>query len=260
MGDRDADVRALVARALTSPATVLPAAAIAGVGLAFGLWPLYLAAGAWYGIAALQTFRDPKEARRVLERDRAPRAQIPAEPLLALTDPWIQRRYDEAVTEQQRLAEAIAASPIPTPEVEADLVGMSSDLRTLCLQTQRLSDYLATVDLDNLRERRSATRERLASASASLAPSLERTAAALDEQIRLAEGLADQRDHFDAETVALISTLGTIRAEVVRVAVSAESDASGRIRTQLGAAREQLTAMTDVLAEQERAVAATPSE
>jgi ElaB/YqjD/DUF883 family membrane-anchored ribosome-binding protein len=122
---------------------MLPAAAMAGVGFAFGLWPLYLAAVAWYGVSVIQTFRDPQEARRVLPRVRAPQAQ---------------------------------------------------------------------------------------------------------------------REHFDAETQALTSTLGAIRAEVVRLAVSSESDASGRVRSQVGAAREQLRAMTDALAEQERAVAATPSE
>ena len=257
---RDAEVRALFARALTSPVNVLPAAAMVGVGFAFGLWPLYVAAAAWYVVCAAQTIRDPKEARRILQRGRSAGGEIDAEPPPPLTDPRIRRRYEEALVEQERLAEAIAASPIPTPEVETDLLGMSSDLRTLCLQAQRLSDYLATVDLEELHRRRAAARARLAGASPSLAPSLERTAAALDEQIGLAEGLVEQREHFEAETEALISTLGTIRAEVVRIAVSAESDASGRIRTQVGAAREQLRAMTDSLAEQERAVASAPTE
>jgi hypothetical protein len=53
VASRDADIRALLARALTSPVNVLPAAAMAGVGFAFGLWPLYIAAAAWYGVAAM---------------------------------------------------------------------------------------------------------------------------------------------------------------------------------------------------------------
>ena len=260
MASRDADIRALLARALTSPVNVLPAAAMAGVGFAFGLWPLYIAAAAWYGVAAAQTVRDPREARRVLERGRGERARIEAAPPPELTDPWIQSRYEEALTEQARLTDAIAASPIPTPEVETDLIGMSSDLRTLCLQTQRLTDYLSTIDLDELARRRAAAYARLAGASESLAPSLRRTADALDEQLRLAGGLEEQREHFDAEIEALISSLGTIRAEVVRVAVSSESDATERIRAQVGAARGQLTAMTDALAEQERAVSAPARE
>ena len=164
------------------------------------------------------------------------------------------------MVEQERLSAAIAASPIPAPEVETDLVGISSDLRVLCLQAQRLSGYLATIDLDDVRRRHAAVRARLAGATPTLAPTLERTGAALAEQIRLAEGLGEQRDHFDAEILTLISTLGTIRAEVVRVAVSAESDAAGRIRTQVGAARDQLRAMTDVLAAHERAVADAPAD
>jgi hypothetical protein len=260
LASRDADIRALLGRALTSPANVLPAAAMVGVGFAFGLWPLYLAAAAWYGVAAVQTVRDPKQARRVLEQGRAARTAISTEAPPELTDPEIRRRYEEAMHEHERLCAAIAASPIPTPEIETDLIGMSRDLRVLCLQAQRLSDYLATVDLEDLRRRQAGVRARLAGASPALAPTLERTAGALAEQIRLAEGLADQRDHFEAETLALTSSLGTIRAEVVRVAVSSESDAAARIRGQVGDARGRLKAMTDALAEQERAVSAAPAQ
>lgn len=250
---RDSDINALLVRSLTHPANLLPAAAAVAVGFAFGLWPLYLVAAVLYPVLAYQTFHNPSEARKVLERRRGARITAPA-PALELTDSQISRLYEEARVEQERLAIAIAESPVPLPEIHEELIGMASDLATLAQQAERVSLYLGSVDLERLRERHRETVRRRASAdSPELLSSLQRTESALADQISLAEGLGELRDRFQAETLALVSALGSIRAETVRIAVSSEDGAVERVRERVGSAREQVRGLSASLSQHDAA-------
>jgi len=93
---RDDQIKALAVRSLPKPLNLLPAAAVAGLGLALELWWLVLAGLIVYAVLVVTTFRSPAEAKRVMAaaRDATPRAPSAAD---GLRDPAIVSRYQEAV-------------------------------------------------------------------------------------------------------------------------------------------------------------------
>lgn len=244
-----------LARALLHPLNILPAAGMLAVGVAFNLWIFYVTAIGWYVLATRQTLRDPNTARKALGIDR--RRALPADGGDAtiearLHDAEVRRRYREALAEKARLDAALESSPVPAPEVTHELVGLVADMGTLCLQAQHLSDYLDTVDVAAIRQRRDEVVRRAQSATGELAQSLQRTRAALDDQLASSRALQERREQFTAEMLALVSTLGAIRADLVRMSLSSEDDAAARLREQVGGARLQVRATSDLFAEYER--------
>jgi hypothetical protein len=245
MASRDAQIRELAVRALTKPINLIPAALIAAVGLAFGLWPLLVAAPVVYVLMAGTTFWSTDEARKVIQSGREPRAALAEGP--AFRDPRIERVYREAVVEEERIRQAVDDSPAPTDAVEAELIGLTDDLRSLCERAQRISDYLASVDVVEIRRRRAEVASERERADADLRPTLGRAIEALDEQLATVASLQDQLRRFHAETVAVVGQLGAIRGQVVQLSVG-EADASERVRAQLGAAREHVNGIAEALA------------
>lgn len=249
---RSADINALIIRALTSPGNVLPAAAVAGVGFAFGLWPLYLAAVAIYAGAAIATVRSPAEARKVLRARGATPSRLTSAPELELSDQEVAALYAEARAETSRLSSALASSPIAFPEITVELAGMEGDLVTLCRHADQVSAYLASVDTTRLARRRDEARAQLSSATdAETEQALLASAQALSDQIVLVEDLGRLRSRFTAQTLALVSSLGSIRGEVVRVGVSAgdPEGAAGRLRDQVSGVREDMRRLSAAFSE-----------
>jgi hypothetical protein len=243
---RDDQIKALAVRSLTKPLNLLPAAAVAGLGLALELWWLVLAGLIVYVVLVVTTFRSPAEARKVMAGTREDDARAPA-PADALRDPAIVSRYQEAVGEERLIRDAVRASPMPVDDVEAELVGLKDELEALCLRAQRISDYLATIDTGELRRRRIDVRRRKDGAPIELAQTLARTESALDDQLATVDSLARQLERFHAESLGVVSTLGAIRGQVVRASVADSSGAERRVRDQLGDARQLVRVLTDEL-------------
>lgn len=250
---RSDDINALIVRALTSPQNLLPAAAVAGVGLAFGFWPLYLAAIVVYAGGAIATIKSPSEARKVLTARRGRSGlTLESSPELELADPTVRRLYAEAREESQSLADTLDDSGLELGEVSTELAGMAGDLVTLCRHADRISAYLGSVDQRELSERRDEARAQLDRAgSPERDAALERSVAALSDQLTLIEQLTELRDRFHAEIQALVSSLGAIRGEVVRIGVSADDadGAEGRLRRQVGSAREDMRRLSAAMRE-----------
>jgi hypothetical protein len=246
----DAAIGALLVRALTKPVNLLPAAVAIAIGLAAGLWWLILVGALYYVAMATTSFFSPAEARRVVEARRrepgsaqAPPPGVPA----GLRDPAIRRRYEEAIAEEHQIRRAIEDSVMPVDDVVTELVGLKDEIEALCLRAQRVSDYLGSVDLEELRRRRTDVERQRVGAPDDLQATLARTGAALEDQIGTVETLGRQLERFHAESLGIVSTLGAIRGQVVRVSVSDTGDAEERVRDQLGDARQLVRVLTDEL-------------
>lgn len=265
---RDALIGKLLWRAITKPINLIPAAIAVGLGLAFGVWWLVLGGIAVWAVLSTQSFFSVKEAQRVIDAhrgvDRALRVQAAGglDPGVApeLRDPAIRRVYAEAIREERLIREAVAESPMPVDSVETELIGLKEELKDLCVRAERIAQYLDTVDADELRARREAVRTQMTSASPELADTLARTESALADQLNTVDTLQEQLTRFQAESLGIISTLGAIRGEVVRVSVADSEDASARVRDQLGNARELVRTLAGVLDAAPAAPAARASE
>lgn len=245
MSDRDRAIGDLFVRALTRPGNLLPAVAVAAVGIATGIWPLYLAAAGVYGALAATTFFSTDEARKVLAARRGGRpAGIAAADAPVLTDSRLQGLYREARAEEERIQAAIAAAPIPLPEVEVELVGLVADVGRLCERAQSIVDYLTTVDENALRTERTRAESRIAGADEGMASTLRGTVEALTDQIDAVDGMNTELGLLDARLGQVQSNLGAIRAQVVRLNVESRPDASARVLEQVASARELVGGIT----------------
>jgi hypothetical protein len=216
------------------------------VGIATGIWPLYLAAVGVYGALAATTFFSTDEARKVLAARRGGHAAGIAAPTdaPALTDPRLQGHYRAARAEEERIQAAIAAAPIPLPEVEVELVGLVADVGRLCTRAQSIVDYLTTVDENALRTERSRAEARIADADEGMATTLRGTVEALTEQIDAVDAMNTELGRLDARLGQVQSNLGAIRAQVVRLNVESQPDASARVLEQVASARELVGGIT----------------
>ncbi|WP_217924987.1 hypothetical protein [Miltoncostaea oceani] len=259
---RRADIRDLMIRAASRPLNVLPAAAIAGIGLAFSWWLLVPVALGIYAVSAYLTVTDSAEARRLIERRRG--AALPSEgarsPEESFAHPEIQRLYEEASREAALLREALGVCPVPLDDVATELVGLEHDLTRLCQKAQTIWNYLESVDEPLLRGRLVEARRRAAGdhQGDDLAQSLSRACEALEQQLERAGSLRDMRERIESDIHALSANLGAIRGDVVRVAVSSEDDAAERVRGQVGSVRQQLTALVSILQQRETEAAEAP--
>ena len=249
MAERDVLIRRLAARALTRPANVLTGAAVAATGIALDLWPLYPVAGAVYLGLSVTSFFSVNEARNVLHAERGPRVALPAAESLRLVDPEIRQRYDEARTEEGRVREALAQSPVELPEVEVELTGLMSDVGGLCQRADRVLAYLTSVNEPRVRADRERAAAQAQDAEPDLAPTLNETVAALDQQIETIEAMGRDLDRFDAQMTQLTSSLGAIRGQVARLAIEATPDASARVLDQVASARAYVSGLAQHLDE-----------
>ena len=242
MSERDRLVKKFAAHALTRPGNVLPGVAVAATGLALGFWPLYPLAGLVYlGLAATTLF-NKDEAKKILESDRKePEKPVKAK---AIQDPYVVGRYAEVAAEEARIREVLKRSPVELPEVKAELTGLMDDVDTQCKRAQSVIAYLRTIDPDEQVRAYNEAKASLEDASEELRPTIAGTVAALEEQIRTTRAMNEEVEHFDAQMTQVLSSLGSIRAQVARLEVEAQPDASERLRSQVTAARATINELS----------------
>lgn len=245
MHDRDRMIRKFAVHALTRPGNVLPAVAVAGAGLALGLWPLYLAAGAVYAGLAATTLLNKDEARKLLEHERAARPAPPPEPIPnTLRDPYVRGLFEQVNAEEDRVVAALERATVPLPEIRVELTGLMDDVAAQCGRAQAITDYLRSVDADQIRESRNQARRAACDAGDDLRPTLEQSAIALTEQLQTVETMTAELRRFEAQMHQVQSSLGAIRAQVAQLEVDAQPDASSRILGQVASARSYVQAIT----------------
>jgi len=238
-------------RAATSLSSVLPAGALASVGLFFGFWPLYVVATIWYVVTVSHSLVEPEDTTRVIEAPQAPVREI-APQSVAFTNIEVVGLQVDANREQRLLEKAIEDSLLPLPELHAELIGMREDLLVVCGQAERLSGYIATISTDALVRRRTEILERRSQAvSAELVGALDRAVQAIDDQLSMAAAMSEQYDRLVADATGIILNLGSIRAEVIRIGVSADDGAGARVIERIGAARQDMRELRALISKQE---------
>lgn len=238
MSERDNLIRKFAVHALTRPGNVLPGVAVAATGLALSFWPLYpLAALVYLGLTATTLF-NKNEAKKVLERQRQ-ESEKPAK-ATALDEPYVRERYERVATEEARIRGVLKRSTVELPEVRAELTGLMEDVGVQCRRAQSVVAYLRTVDPAEQDRAFADATAALRDASEDLRPTIQGTVSALGEQIKTTRMMQAELERFDAQMTQVVSSLGSIRAQVARLEVDAQPDASARIREQVTAARAYL--------------------
>jgi hypothetical protein len=244
---RQATARRLLVRAMTRPSSVLSPAAMVVTGVAADVWPLYPGAAAVYGALVGISFLSVEEAEKVAAERRTARPERGGAPV-EVADPAVRRSLASLHGEEQALRAALADSPVSLPEVDGEMAGLVADVDQMARRADRVSRYLSTVDAEAVRESRAKAELQRAEAPNDLAESLRQTVAAYDQQLQAVEEGRAHLARFDVQMRQLTASLGAIRGQVVRAALHAEPDPSGRILGQVTDARELIVAVSDDLA------------
>jgi hypothetical protein len=240
---RAALTRAIAVNAATKPTNVLVPAGIAIAAAIFGvgwLWPVALVV---YVALVLATFFDANEAEAVGKRRRGgtekakPRALDPAQ--LA---PPISERLQQALAEERQIRQTIEGAEIEMGEVSTEVDGLVANLEKSAQRAQVVYDYLSEQDSRTLDRR---ARELARSQD----PDSQRAAAALRDQMKLAQDLEATLNRFYAQMDHAVVSLQTIRGELVRISVAGEEQQQAETAERVRNLRQEVGAMADGMRE-----------
>jgi hypothetical protein len=239
---RSALTRALAANAATKPVNVLVPAAIAVVAAFVGvgwLWPVAILV---YVALVAATFFDADEAEKVGQRRRDARSQ--GRPALdpGTLAPPIAERLEQALSEESQIRQTIAGTDVDLTEVSGEVDGLVANLQKSAQRAQLVYDYLTEQDSRTL-DRRARELER------SQDPDSQKAAAAVRDQMKLAQDLEATLKRFYAQMDHAITSLQTIRGELVRISVAGESEQQAQTLERVRDLRNEVGAMADGMSE-----------
>ena len=240
---RAALTRALVVNAATKELNVVVPAAVAIVGALAGIgWLLPVAVLVYVALVAA-TFFDADEAEKVGQRRRAASSQGPERTLDPGTlAPPIAQRLEQAMEEERQIRSTIDGSDVDLTEVTAEVDGLVANLEKSAQRAQLVYGYLAEQDSRTL-ARRASELERNAD------PDSQRAAAAVRDQMKLAEDLEATLKRFYARMDHAVTSLQTIRGEIVRISVAGEADRQAETADRVRNLREEVGAMAEGMQE-----------
>jgi hypothetical protein len=235
--------RAIAMNAATKPVNVVVPAAIAIVGALVGvgwLWPLAVVV---YVALVIATFFDADEAEAVGKRRRGTLAQPQQRQLdPAELAPPIAERLQKALDEERLIRETIAGADVQMDDVSAEVDGLVKNLEKSAQRAQLVWDYLAEQDSRTL-DRRARELARMQD------PDSQRAAAAVRDQMKLAENLEATLKRFYAQMDHAIVSLQTIRGELVRISVASEPETQAETAERVRNLREEVGALADGMSE-----------
>ncbi|MEA2494325.1 MAG: hypothetical protein QOJ29_2236, partial [Thermoleophilaceae bacterium] len=224
------------------PINVVVPAAIAVVGLIVGVGWLIPVAVLVYVALVIATFFDSKEAEAVGERRRGPSA--PAQRAIdpAQLAPPIAERLQQALDEERQIRETIAGADVDLDTVSGEVDGLVANLEKSAQRAQLVYAYLAEQDSRTLARRA----QELAR---SQDPDSQRAAAAVRDQMKLAEDLEATLKRFYAQMDHAVVSLQTIRGELVRISVAGEEEKQAETAERVRDLRNEVGAMADGMRE-----------
>ena len=241
--DRAALTRALVTNAATKPVNIVVPAALAIVAALVGvtwLWPLAIVV---YVALVLVTFFDADEAEKVGKRRRGEGdAPVQKEVQPADLAPPIAERLSQAMAEEQQIRQTIDGADVELGEVSSEVDGLVANLRKSAQRAQLVYSYLAEQDSRTLRRRAEELDQ-------STDPDSKKAAAAVRDQMKLAEDLETTLKRFYAQMDHAIVSLQTIRGEIVRIAVAGETEQQAETAERVRDLRNEVGAMADGMRE-----------
>ena len=240
---RSALTRALVANAATKPVNIVVPAAIAVVAAIFGIGWLWPVAVLVYVALVVATFFDAEEAETVGKRRRVGAPEVPERTLdPAKLAPPIAERLQQALAEEQQIRTTIEGSGVDLTEVSDEVDGLVGNLEKSAQRAQLVYDYLAEQDSRTLDRR---ARELARSQD----PDSQRAAAAVRDQMKLAQDLEATLRRFYAQMDHAVTSLQTIRGELVRISVAGEAEAQAETAERVRNLRQEVGAMADGMRE-----------
>ncbi|HET9024343.1 MAG TPA: hypothetical protein VFN64_07195, partial [Burkholderiaceae bacterium] len=177
--------------------------------------------------------------RRRDDGDAAP-AQRQLDP--AQLAPPIAERLEQALAEEQRIRSTIEGADVDLTEVSGEVDGLVTNLEKSAQRAQLVYAYLSEQDSRTLDRR---ARE-LAKAQD---PDSQRAAAAVRDQMKLAQNLEATLKRFYAQMDHAVVSLQTIRGELVRISVASEPEAQAETADRVRTLREEVGAMADGMSE-----------
>jgi hypothetical protein len=240
---RAALTRAIAANAATKPVNVVVPAGIAIAAAVFGvgwLWPVALVV---YLALVAATFFDANEAEAVGKRRRGG-ADKPQQRTLdpAQLAPPIAERLQQALAEERQIRQTIEGADMEMGEVSTEVDGLVANLEKSAQRAQVVYDYLSEQDSRTL-DRRAKELERAQD------PDSRRAAAALRDQMKLAQELEATLHRFYAQMDHAVTSLQTIRGELVRISVAGEDEHQAQTAERVRNLREEVGAMADGMRE-----------
>jgi hypothetical protein len=239
---RAALTRAIAINAATKPANVVVPAGIAIVAALVGvtwLWPVALLV---YVALVAATFFDADEAERVGKRRRG--ADQPQQRSVdpSRLSPPIAERLQQALAEERQIRQTIESSDLQLDEVSGEVDALVANLEKSAQRAQLVYSYLAEQDSRTLDRR---ARELARSQD----PDSQRAAAALRDQMKLAQELEATLQRFYAQMDHAVVSLQTIRGELVRISVAGEQEAQADTLERVRDLRQEVGAMADGMRE-----------
>jgi hypothetical protein len=244
--------RALVVNAATKPVNVVVPAAVVVLALILGtVWLLPLAALVYVALAVV-TFFDTDEADKVADRmyGRDPAALKRAEQTRARKvgeyAPAIASQLESALDQEQKIRNVIVESDLPFDEVSAEADGLVRAMEKIADRAQKVYVFLGTQDRHRVEQRLSQLR---AGGDDMSSADRDQLVTALEDQLQAIDALQRQLTRFRAEMEHTTTTLQTIYAQLVQMAVATDAVGEQQVAEQVRTLREQVGAASKGIAE-----------
>src|SRR3954452_24632807 len=236
--------RAIAVNAATKPVNIVVPAGVAVVGALLGISWLWAVAIVVYVALVIATFFDADEAEAVGKRSRGAEDAKPAPRQLdpAQLAPPIAERLQQALAEEQQIRQTIETADVDLAEVSGEVDGLVTNLEKSAQRAQLVYSYLSDQDSRTL-EHRARELERNDD------PDSKRAAAAVRDQMKLAQDLEATLQRFYAQMDHAVVSLQTIRGELVRISVAGEAEAQAETADRVRNLREEVGAMADGMRE-----------
>jgi hypothetical protein len=234
---------AIAVNAATKPVNIIVPARVAVAGALFGVTWLWPVAVLVYVALVVATFFDTREAEAVRKRRRGedmPAQQRATDP--AQLAPPIAERLQQVLSENRQIRQTIEGADVDLTEVSSKVDGLVTNLEKSAQRAQLVYDYLAEQDSRTL-DHRARELERNAD------PDSQRAAAAVRDQMKLAQDLEATLSRFYAQMAHAVVSLQTIRGELVRISVAGEAEAQAETAERVRDLRQEVGAMADGMRE-----------
>jgi hypothetical protein len=217
--------RELLVNAASRPLNIAVPLGVTAAALVLTPWLMPLAALA-YAALVLATFLDGDVAESVgrtvyARRDRplqpARHTSLSAEAAASLALAYQTERQIQATLD---------ASPVPLPEIEAEVKALLHELENLASHVDRLTRYLGD-------ENEAALRTRIERANPVVA-------ATLQQQFHARTQLSLRLEEFEAQMEHIGATLGLVHAQIMRMTAAEQASAQSRVAEQLRHLRQEV--------------------
>jgi hypothetical protein len=220
--------RELVLNAASRPLNIAVPLAVLGAASVLTLWLVPLAVLA-YACLVLATFLDGDAAesvgREVYERKQH---ALPAPPRYSALSESAAASLSLAYEAERQIRTTLDESPIPFPEIEAEVNALVHELENLARHVDRLSKYLSDED-------EAALRARLERANPVVAVTLQ-------QQFHARTQLSMRVARFEAQMEHIAATLGLVHVQILRMTAAEEASAQTRVAEQIRSLRSEVDA------------------